>query len=49
MMRKRDPHRFWPSRTYAIRSLARKVYEWDITDEDIINTPIGEVPPTKID
>lgn len=49
MMRKRDPHRFWPSRTYAIRSLARKVYEWEITDEDIINTPIGDVPPTKID
>lgn len=48
-MRKSDPFRFWPSRTYAIRSLARKIYGWDISDDDIVNTPIGEVPPSKIE
>lgn len=48
-LRKNDPIRFWEGRTYATRSLARRLYEWNVTDEDIINTPIGEVPPTKLD
>jgi len=48
-VRKNDPLRYWPSRTYGIRSLARKVYGWEVTDEDILNVPIGEVPPSKIE
>jgi hypothetical protein len=48
-LRTNDPLRFWPGRTYATRSLARKLYNWDVSDEDIINTPVGEVPPTKLD
>lgn len=48
-VRKNDPMRYWPSRTYGIRSLARKIYGWDVTDEDILNVPIGEVPPSKIE
>ncbi len=48
-VRKNDPLRYWPSRTYGIRSLARKIYGWEVTDEDILNVPIGEVPPSKIE
>lgn len=48
-LRKNDPLRFWEGRTYATRSLARKLYGWNVTDLDIINTPIGDNPPAKID
>ena len=48
-LRTNDPVRFWKGRTWATRSLARQIYEWNVTDEDIINVPIGEVPPSKIE
>jgi hypothetical protein len=48
-LRKNDPSAFWQGRTWATRSLARTIYNWEISDEDILNAPIGEVPPPKID
>lgn len=48
-LRKNDPTAFWEGRTYATRSLARTVYNWDLSDEDILNAPIGDNPPAKID
>jgi hypothetical protein len=48
-LRKNDPLAFWEGRTYATRSLARTLYNWDLTDEDILNAPIGDNPPAKID
>lgn len=48
-LRKNHPNVFWEARTYAVRSLARHTYKWDVTDDDIISVPIGDVPPAKID
>lgn len=48
-LRKNDPVAFWEGRTYATRSLARTIYNWDLTDEDILNAPIGDNPPAKIE
>lgn len=48
-LRKNHPNVFWEARTYAVRSLARHTYKWDVTDDDILNVPIGEVPPAKLD
>lgn len=49
MMRKNDPHRFWPAFTYAIRRMMAEASNWDVTDEEILAPPIGEVPPTKLE
>lgn len=49
LMRKNDPHRFWPAFTYAIRRVMAEVGDWDVSDEEIIAPPIGDVPPTKMD
>lgn len=48
-LRKNDPLAFWEGRTYATRSLARTLYNWELTDEDILNAPVGDNPPAKID
>jgi hypothetical protein len=47
MSRKTMPQIFWPIQVYGVRAGARKVYGWDVSDQDIINAPVGEVPPTK--
>ena len=49
LMRKHDPFRFWPSYTYGIRSAVRKAMNLDVTDQEIIDAPVGEVPPSKMD
>lgn len=49
LMRKHDPFRFWPSYTYGIRSAVRKALSLDVTDQEIIDAPVGEVPPSKLD
>lgn len=49
LMRKNDPHRFWPAFTYAIRRMMAEISDWDVSDEEIIAPPIGDVPPTKMD
>jgi hypothetical protein len=49
LMRKHDPFRFWPSYTYGIRSAVRKALGLDVSDQEIIDAPVGEVPPSKMD
>jgi hypothetical protein len=48
-MRMSDPQRFWPSITYAMRKAVAEVRGYEITDEEIIAAPVGEVPPSKTD
>ena len=48
LMRKNDPHRFWPAFTYAIRRMMADIAGDELTDEEIMSPPIGEVPPTKL-
>jgi hypothetical protein len=48
-MRNDDPQRYWPSFTYAMRKAVAQVRGYDITDEEIIEIPVGEVPPSKLD
>jgi len=48
-MRTEDPQRFWPSLTYAMRKAVAQVRGYEITDEEIIAAPVGEVPPSKTD
>lgn len=49
MMRKNDPHRFWPAFTYAIRQMMAEISDWDVTEQEILAPPIGDVPPTKLE
>lgn len=48
-MRMTDPQRFWPSLTYAMRKAVAEVRGYEITDEEILAAPVGEVPPSKTD
>ena len=48
-MRSEDPLRFWPSITYAMRKAVAEVRSYEISDEEIIAAPVGEVPPSKTD
>ena len=48
-MRMSDPQRFWPSITYAMRKAVAEVRGYEISDEEIIAAPVGEVPPSKTD
>jgi hypothetical protein len=49
LMRKHDPFRFWPSYTYGIRRVLADHTGLDVTDQEIIDAPVGEVPPSKLD
>jgi hypothetical protein len=48
-MRAEDPLRFWPSITFAMRKAVAEVRGHEITDQEIIEIPVGEVPPSKLD
>jgi hypothetical protein len=48
-MRMSDPQRFWPSITYAMRKAVAEVRGYEISNEEIIAAPVGEVPPSKTD
>ena len=48
-MRNKDPYRYWPAITYAMRKAMSEIYQWDATDEEILSAPVGEVPPSKLD
>jgi hypothetical protein len=48
-MRTEDPQRFWPSITYAMRKAVAQVRGYEVSDEEIIAGPVGEVPPSKLD
>lgn len=44
-LRMNDPQAFWEANCYGTRSLARTVHNWDLTDEDILNAPVGDLIP----
>jgi hypothetical protein len=48
-MRSEDPLRFWPSITFAMRKAVAQVRGYEISDEEILAAPVGEVPPSKLD
>jgi hypothetical protein len=48
-MRNDDPQRFWPSITFAMRKAVAQVRGYEVSDEEIIAGPVGEVPPSKLD
>jgi hypothetical protein len=48
-MRQNDPHRYWPAMTYAMRKAMSEVHGWEATDEEILQAPVGEVPPSKLE
>jgi hypothetical protein len=48
-MRNDDPLRFWPSITFAMRKAVAQVRGYEVSDEEIIAGPVGEVPPSKLD
>jgi hypothetical protein len=48
-MRAEDPMRFWPSITFAMRKAVAEVRGHEISDREIIEIPVGEVPPSKLD
>lgn len=48
-MRTKDPYRYWPAMTYAMRKAMSEVHGWEATDEEILQAPVGEVPPSKLD
>lgn len=47
MMRTYDPIRYWPSITHAMRACLAHVYGWNVSDEEIMAAPVGEVPPAN--
>jgi hypothetical protein len=48
-MRTKDPFRYWPAMTYAMRKAVSEINGWGATDEEILQAPVGEVPPSKLD
>lgn len=43
------PTQYWPAITWAVRKATAYVRGWDdITDSEIMNIPVGEVPPSKV-
>ena len=49
LMRKHDPFRFWPSHCYGVRRVLCDHLGLDVTDQEILDAPVGEVPPSKLD
>jgi hypothetical protein len=47
-LRQRDPQRYWGSIVWAMRKALAVVNGWDVTDEEIVSAPIGDVPPAKL-
>jgi hypothetical protein len=42
-----DPEAFWKIWTYGVRKGFATVNSLDVTNEDIISIPVGDVPPLK--
>jgi hypothetical protein len=49
LMRKHDPFRFWPSHCFGVRKVLAEHWGLDVSDQEIIDAPVGDVPPTKLD
>ena len=43
-----NPTMYWPAITWAVRRATAHIRGWDILDSEIMEIPIGEVPPSKI-
>ncbi len=42
-----DLEAFWKIWTYGVRRVMAIVNNFDVTDEEIISIPVGDVPPLK--
>ena len=38
---------YWPAITWAVRRATAHVRGWEVTDEEIMAMPVGDVPPNK--
>jgi hypothetical protein len=47
-LRLEDPARFWVAITFAMRRAVAEVNGWDVSDEEILLAPVGDVPPLKL-
>jgi hypothetical protein len=43
-----NPSQYWPAITWAVRKATAYIRNWNVTDEEIMDIPVGEVPPSKI-
>ena len=48
-MKSTDPEAFWKIWTYGVRKGFAMVISLDVTDEDIMRLPVGDIPPLKTD
>jgi len=48
-MKSTDPDAFWKIWTYGVRKGFAQVNSIDVTDEEVMNLPVGDVPPLKTD
>lgn len=46
-MKSSDQDAFWKIWVYGVRAVMVKVNQFDLTDEDIMSVPVGDVPPLK--
>lgn len=47
-LRLEDPARFWVAITFAMRRAVAEVNGWDVSDDEILLAPVGDVPPLKL-
>jgi hypothetical protein len=47
-LRLEDPVRFWVAITLAMRRAVAEVNGWDVSDEEILLAPVGDVPPLRL-
>jgi hypothetical protein len=43
-----NPTQYWPAITWAVRRATAYVRGWDVSDQEIMDIPIGDNPPMKI-
>ena len=48
-LKSNDPDAFWKIWTYGVRKGFAQVNSLDVTDEEIMSLPVGDIPPLKTD
>lgn len=43
-----NPLQYWPAITWAVRRATAYVRGWEVSDQEIMDIPVGEVPPSKV-
>lgn len=43
-----NPTQYWQAITWAVRRATAYIRNWEVTDREIMDIPVGEVPPSKI-